>query len=576
MEKKRLSEVVDFDTHIAPYRIVEIVAGMSSGKNYWVENVLMEERRVLLITSRKAKVEETKHRAKIGSCLNLGKRKEDSLCYLLDNDKEHGSCVCNNWQIEYYMKEKFVPNDAKTHLWEFFDIIIVDEAHSLATDATYADAPFYTLDFIRAVYKFSNKPIVLMTATPAPIDGLIQLKTPDNYHLWDFTEECCCITPERIWHKTRQQTLEEMVWEYVHFSKDSLPKSKVVYFATKISTISKKIIPYLIGSGIPEEAIAVSFSNDESAEGFSPTILNNKKHVENYLREHEDLPPNIQFFFTTSRNKEGINIANPNVYWNVYIESHWKEEAMQMWGRIREGRTQLEDQNCSPINQLVLIDDASQHQTIYCDSDWRMMLSAACKDTVNAVLNQWCVANNIDRKECWSNPIGKAAILDMQKMFLGLRFSITNNRFLEYKGRFLGLRSYAKSVDRFEDYITFQLGGSPMPLVVERPFDIPSLFLMPPDRQEQFDNYIREKGFLNGISLSPQDQKEMLDYLSDTLMVRQKSNPTRKYSTLAKAISEFGYTLKACSKHPTSKLYGYYRLVRVSDIDVGGVFDDAI
>ena len=60
MGNKRLSDVIDYSKHIEPYRIIEIVSGVGSGKNYWVENTLMQNMRVLLITSRKAKVEETK------------------------------------------------------------------------------------------------------------------------------------------------------------------------------------------------------------------------------------------------------------------------------------------------------------------------------------------------------------------------------------------------------------------------------------------------------------------------------------------------------------------------------------
>lgn len=48
-EKKRFSEVVNWDTHIAPYRVIQFVAGVGSGKNYWVENDLMNKMKVLLI-----------------------------------------------------------------------------------------------------------------------------------------------------------------------------------------------------------------------------------------------------------------------------------------------------------------------------------------------------------------------------------------------------------------------------------------------------------------------------------------------------------------------------------------------
>ena len=39
-ERKHLSEVIDYDRDIAPYRVLEVVSGVGSAKNYWVENVL--------------------------------------------------------------------------------------------------------------------------------------------------------------------------------------------------------------------------------------------------------------------------------------------------------------------------------------------------------------------------------------------------------------------------------------------------------------------------------------------------------------------------------------------------------
>jgi hypothetical protein len=116
--------------------------------------------------------------------------------YFWTQDRRDGSCVCNNWQIEYYMKHKFQANNPQTYLWNFFDIIIIDEIHSLSTDATYADAPFYLFDFIKAAYRLSKIKTVLLTATFAPIKGLVKLKNIEDYAFWDVTDECK-ITPTK-------------------------------------------------------------------------------------------------------------------------------------------------------------------------------------------------------------------------------------------------------------------------------------------------------------------------------------------------------------------------------------------
>lgn len=65
-----LSEVIDYDTDIAPYQFIKIYAGVGSGKNYFVDNLVkgnvfkhsdgsfVEKKYVLLFTSRRAKANE--------------------------------------------------------------------------------------------------------------------------------------------------------------------------------------------------------------------------------------------------------------------------------------------------------------------------------------------------------------------------------------------------------------------------------------------------------------------------------------------------------------------------------------
>ena len=569
MGDKRLSEVIKYEEHITPYRIIEIVSGVGSGKNYWVENTLMEKMRVLLVTSRKAKVEETKSRVGINNCLNISKREKSALDYFWSEDKIDGSCICSNWQIDYYMNNRYMSADKKTHLWRFFDIIVIDEAHSLATDATYTDTPFYVLDFIRGAYKQSSVPIVLMTATHAPIDGLLNVKNKSDYHYWDFTKECRNLLPDKLWYQTIEQTLQEMVRLYKLFPESN---SKWVYFATRTNTIANTIIPYLLNSGISEKEIAVSFSKDEAEEKFSDVILENKRIVEDYLKTHEDIPENIKFFITTSRNKEGINIDNPNYYWNIVIESHWTDEAAQMWGRIRHGLNQHGNESISPTNKVVIVYDATQHPAFYFNTEFSALLSENCIDSVNKIFNRWCSINSLPLTNRTHNSETKKKIDEIISQFTFLRYSIVNDKFYMYKGKMLGVQSFAKSVDNFKAYVS-EWKGEPTGEICVAPFSIKSFLIMPPQRAEKFEDYLREKEFLNGTLISPQQQKEMLDFISDVLMVRQKSDITKKYTNLSKAIATLEYKLKYHSHNKNSNLYGWAELVKITD---GGVFSDSI
>ena len=68
--KLHLSDAIDYDRDIAPYRFVNIISGVGSGKNYFIDRLikgdelkhsdgtLVSPKHILLITSRKAKVNE--------------------------------------------------------------------------------------------------------------------------------------------------------------------------------------------------------------------------------------------------------------------------------------------------------------------------------------------------------------------------------------------------------------------------------------------------------------------------------------------------------------------------------------
>ncbi len=61
-----VSDVLNYKEHIEPYRLIKIFAGVGSGKNTFTDNFItvkkepdIPKKTVLLITSRRAKVDET-------------------------------------------------------------------------------------------------------------------------------------------------------------------------------------------------------------------------------------------------------------------------------------------------------------------------------------------------------------------------------------------------------------------------------------------------------------------------------------------------------------------------------------
>lgn len=565
MGDKRLCKVINFKEHILPYRVIEIVSGVGSGKNYWVENDLMEKARVLLITSRKAKVDETMNRTGIDKCLNLWAREWDAIEYLWNNDKRFGSCICNNWQIEYYMKHKYVSGKHNTNLWNFFDFIIVDEAHSLATDATYCDAPFYLYEFIKSAYRQGRSKIVLMTATYEPIKGLLKLKNPKDYAFWDFSKKCVNVKPKKLNYVTRETALYYIARQYTHN-----PHSKwhAVYFATRTKSIREDIVPYLVENGIPEENIAVSFSNTEAEEGFSDTLLQNKERVEAYLKTNEDIPDDIKVFVTTSRNKEGINIDNESYAWDIIIESHWVDEIRQMWGRVR-----------SPIHYSMLVYDATQHQSISVDKDFDFDFDETAVNLVNDMFDKWCEKHDIPQKNRYQNKKAAEKIEMLhEKRFPYMRYSTHDDRFHLYKGKVLGLRSFEKSKNYYEYYIEEWLKdarGEYSDNYLEPIFPmIDSYIMISQSKEERFEQYAREKGYFDR-DITKAEKQDLLGFINNVLRIRQKKDKSKPYGDL-RIIKEWGFKVSECSKHKGSPSYGLFKLERIEPIVSGGDMDDSI
>ena len=109
------------------------------------------------------------------------------------------------------------------------------------------------------------------------------------------------------------------------------------------------------------------------------------------------------------------------------------------------------------------------------------------------------------------------------------------------------------------------------------PFSIRSFLICPPKQVDSFEEYITEHDLAGGRYMSKQEQSELLDFICNTLMLKQEKRKTEKYTSLAKAVRRFGWQLEPHkSKNGKSQMYGYARLIRLESEPVGGVWDDSI
>ena len=357
-EKPWLLDTIDFAADIEPYRLTSIYSGVGSGKNYFVEQFIkgnidknIPKKTILIITSRRAKVDEVLTEEDIDISQKVGKwgnmhkvineadnpeKYNDFKRTIKTSDKEYSifqkSVVCTNAFIEAYLQYQYNPNDITTHLWELFDIIVVDEVHSLVSDSSYQSAPYYVNELIKETLKRHKladendsreksernpstrrplcKNIILMTGSPAPLEKLTLFSDVNN--VIDRLDICKNVMPNNVFFVTYENSRRQI-------AEDIAKGERIIYFANKV-TMPKDFDKQ---NRIPLDKITISFSKEEirkelKRDTSSDSLYKKMEKTEDSLKTHGLIPAEYSLFLTTSRNKEGINITDNNVQ-HVYV-----------------------------------------------------------------------------------------------------------------------------------------------------------------------------------------------------------------------------------------------------------------
>ncbi|MBR5124685.1 MAG: DEAD/DEAH box helicase family protein [Clostridia bacterium] len=175
-----ICDVINYAQDIQPFPIIKIYSGVGSGKSFFATTMIkgsekygIPKHNVLIITSRRIKVEETLKEMgvliteKITKNGNLNfdvltgaippdesEQYAKAIKYTYDWGEStyityNKSVICTNAYISAYLKYIHNPNDPVTHIWNKFDAIIIDEVHSLITNATYQPAAYAVLSLIK-------------------------------------------------------------------------------------------------------------------------------------------------------------------------------------------------------------------------------------------------------------------------------------------------------------------------------------------------------------------------------------------------------------------------------------------
>ena len=175
-----LSGVIDtkeWEKEFAPFDLVEMIAGVGAGKNHWVcELAKQQNNSVLFVTSRRITADMQSKKMNASRTIDWDKFKRHALG---GKPMKGGKLLvsCTNARLASFIRNDYNAQDRSTFLWEYFNYIIIDEAHSLVTDSSFADSSFYVWQFIAWVAKEEAKKldrnkmckIILMSGTPEPL-----------------------------------------------------------------------------------------------------------------------------------------------------------------------------------------------------------------------------------------------------------------------------------------------------------------------------------------------------------------------------------------------------------------------
>lgn len=591
-----VSNFLNYKEHIEPYRLIKIFAGVGSGKNSFIEDFIIGDKQpeipkktVLFITSRRAKVDETISSIDIADNTALSKwaKKQNppklisKTNYKYDNNSEYKvipsvdeetkkvvkqeSVVCTNAFIEYYFREIYNPTDSSTFLWELFDMIVVDEVHSLALDATYQSAPFYVNELIMKTLSLCKnadenpnlrrpncKHIILMTGTPNPIKEHITNITNSELEVeYDLFKKCRNIVPEYInlINKNEVKTIIKYLLD---------KKKKFIYFSNRTMTSEEFMKLYKLEE-LPK--IAVSFSDKDKRRNLSPIEKDLMEKVENSLRNESKLPDNVDIFVTTSRNKEGINIENPDIK-HMFIEAHNPNDIIQMAGRVRKG-----------LKHLYIVMDAEQHldtenhfEQPFEFNGIAYFENGIIQGSANRYYKTLCENNNL-QSIYNNNQIAVRNYPDtdindyinfIHNKFPYIKYSYLENTFYYYSVREIGKKEYNKSNASFDSAKT--KGKKHLELMCAKWYDFatkkPTVFVANNNAQRALlflEKRIAEK---SGEYFTTEEKDLLLTELNDIL----GGKPLKNFNSLLKRFSN--YKIKQLDTHIGNENYDKWFFVK--------------
>lgn len=548
-----LSEAIDYDTDIEPYQFIKIFAGVGSGKNYFVDNLVkgnffkhsdgnfVEKKYVLLFTSRRAKANEQLKQKDSGYDKAIGLYDEwdyffddDEICKyetsetrilpdlggLCSREIKLRSCSCTNAQAETACSQ-YIPDEPITHPWERFDFIVIDEAHSILADANYQSAPFYIQRLLEEVKARSPKcKVIVMTGSPEIIKDYPLFQ---DYHLIDKMDVCDNLTPSKVTFISKNHS-EILLGKFLE------QNQKAVCYLNRINDMIKA------AKRLDKEwpgHVATSFTTTEKRSRLrreNLELFNTMVNVEDSLSRSQSIPEKITLFLTNARNKEGINIKNTDIR-TMLVQTHSEVDIKQMAGRVRNG-----------VDNLYVVVDSPSFDDNDLPGELDFSENSNLLDTVNTYFEKLAESCNytigVSRSIREKNRLYEYVNFVHDK-FSFIRFDYFNEVFIFYLQRQLSKAYYDDQTELFHQHSTAK-GFHELARMWFPNAECSVQYNVKDTYKQLIDEYIQDRNLL-GKRLKKKSEQIIFDHLKEIIH-------SDYYQKLGNLLRAYGYRKKAVGK----------------------------
>lgn len=307
------------DLALSSHIIVKSPTG--SGKNYFCMHVLPKmahKKPILFITSREATAEQIGRELK-ETADSEGFAPSVRFCRIGEPLLDRNFIYGQSWEIENHL-----PEYIELAREGFFKYIVMDECHSLTTDALFASAPSAVYELLEAAAPQSV--IILMSACP---ERIIESGIAADYIALDYSD---C-------HKAEPQHVEIIQGTT---AKALLHKAgadnKILYYVVSTKR-AYELEKELNQAGI--KAAAITSQPDERKKVYTTEQEVKEREqasglILQSLREQERFPDNVDLIISTTKLREGINVKDRRVK-TVITELRDSVSLVQCAGRVRHG-----------------------------------------------------------------------------------------------------------------------------------------------------------------------------------------------------------------------------------------------